>query len=283
MVTSERAADDFDTVGRMNAKLVGCAGIVVAVGVAWANGDWSGTQHKADDFKSKAQELKRAAVDATKKLVRSVCDADEDSRKDAARNASSEIDNAKSKERDLERLRDEVYRMISDVNNDDKLRNDHSDASRLKSDMEHKWDELQKIMRGFHDSTHPAVERIIKAGDSAHHDHLSRCDARDVDAGSHRAECLIASGETCTVMAIAPDNSNGIRKAYDRAKDQARYLSDELGKKDSYAIKHLIDSKSSFKSCKKFEAKVDCFKVCPSVSDDGEIRESSADWRSSCS
>jgi len=269
----------------MKAKLVGCGlvGVALVFGIAWANGDWSATQRKADDFKSKAQELKRAAVEATKKIVTAVCEADEENRKDAGHSASSSADNAKSKESDLKNLRDEIYRMISDVNNDDKLRNDHSDASRLKSDIEHKWDELEKMMRGFHDSTHPAIESIVKAGDSAHHDHLGHCDVRDVDAGSHRAECLIASGETCTVMAIAPDNSNGIRKSYDRAKDQARYFNDELGKKDSSAIKHLIDSRSSFKSCKKFEAKVECYKVCPSVNDDGEVRESSASWRSSCS
>jgi len=44
-------------------------------------------------------------------------------------------------------------------------------------------------------------------------------------------------------------------------------------------MKWLIDWNSSFGKCKRFERRVDCYRLCPDVNDEGEAREPSANWR----
>jgi hypothetical protein len=79
-----------------------------------------------------------------------------------------------------------------------------------------------------------------------------------------------------------PDNS----RAIDRGKDQARQyrddLNSELAKPDSDVMKHLKDQKSDFEKCKRFEFRIDCYKLRPDISEDNELHEVSPSWRSDC-
>ncbi|HEX4355375.1 MAG TPA: hypothetical protein VHZ95_20755, partial [Polyangiales bacterium] len=49
----------------------------VAVGVAWATGDWSAAQSKATEFAERYKDLRKLAPDETRSLVKAVCDADD--------------------------------------------------------------------------------------------------------------------------------------------------------------------------------------------------------------
>ena len=48
-------------------------------------------------------------------------------------------------------------------------------------------------------------------------------------------------------------------------------------------MKKLIDKNSDFAKCESFEGRVDCYKLCPSIDDEGNVREQNADWRKDCS
>lgn len=93
----------------------------------------------------------------------------------------------------------------------------------------------------------------------------------------------MATGETCTVIEFKPDNSRAISRGRDQYGRYVRELNDELKKADSSIMKRLIDKNADFGKCKRFEGRVDCYKLCPSVNSDGSIREQNADWRKDCS
>ena len=86
--------------------------------------------------------------------------------------------------------------------------------------------------------------------------------------------CLIESSDTCTVLEIAFDNSTSISRARDRASRAKDAVESEL-KRSSPS--------SAVAKCKKVEARVDCFKLCPEIKDDGTYSEPSPSWRERCS
>ena len=53
--------------------------------------------------------------------------------------------------------------------------------------------------------------------------------------------------------------------------------------KSAEARKKLIDRNPSFARCKQFEARVDCYRLCPEIdADTNEMRSTYASWRTSC-
>lgn len=93
----------------------------------------------------------------------------------------------------------------------------------------------------------------------------------------------MASGETCKVIELKPDNSNAIGDGRDQYARYVKELNAELKDPTSSTIRRLIDKDSDFKGCKAFVGQVDCYKLCPDVNEDGTIREQNASWRSDCS
>jgi hypothetical protein len=63
----------------------------MGIGVAWANWDWSAARSKADEFKSRHQDLRKLDPDETRRVVTAICEADEDARKDAGRDAFEHV------------------------------------------------------------------------------------------------------------------------------------------------------------------------------------------------
>jgi hypothetical protein len=63
----------------------------------------------------------------------------------------------------------------------------------------------------------------------------------------------------------------------------AKDLNEELKNKgESSVIKKLIETKSDFAKCERFEPQVDCYKLCPEIDDNDEFREVRADWDADC-
>ncbi|MBX3155201.1 MAG: hypothetical protein KF773_04315 [Deltaproteobacteria bacterium] len=246
----------------------------VALGVAWAGASWSDAKSKVDDFKRKADEVKRLAPEESRKIVAAMCSADDDGRKSAGESAAS---NARSRVNDkwsgLERSKREALDALRDVQNNDK---DHrSDASREESDVKSRWDRLEDHTRAMRNGTHPVVDQILRGGDSARRDRRDRCAAKDVSLGGERADCVMVSSDTCTVVALTSDSSRAIDRGRDRARRAASRLEEEL-KKSSSSLN------SSLSKCKRVESRVDCFKLCPDIDDDNRVRDTSARWRERC-
>jgi hypothetical protein len=258
--------------------------LTIGAGIAWASGDWSGAKSKVDDLKRQEADLVKLAPQQSRAIVHAICEADEDDRKSAADRASSDAaSKINDKFRDAERTYDQAKRMLEDVESDDKLRDQHSDASSMRSSIEHDWDHVKELTRSLRDGRYEAVSLMLDHGRSARQDHISNCDARDISLDSGHAACLMAQGETCEVVEIAPDNSRGISHSRDKARSYADQLTREITKTDSYVWRDLVGHDSKFGKCKRFEARVDCYKLCPDVSDDNRVNERSVDWRRSCS
>ena len=109
------------------------------------------------------------------------------------------------------------------------------------------------------------------------------CDAAEFSTGSRIADCIKATGETCTVIELKPNNSNAISKGNTQLRDQLRDLNEAVKNPDSSLIKDLIYKKSDFAKCKRFEGRIDCYTLCPVLGEKGEYREANPDWKKDCS
>ncbi|MDQ3363940.1 MAG: hypothetical protein M3680_00710 [Myxococcota bacterium] len=139
------------------------------------------------------------------------------------------------------------------------------------------------MTRNLRGSNHPVVSFMLDQGNRAHADRQNGCDAKEIVLSSGRLDCAMAPGETCLVIELKPDNSRAIAKGVSQYRGYVSELNEELKKPGSSTIKKLIDADSDFAKCKRFEGRIDCYKLCPTVNDDGEYSEPSAGWRKDCS
>ncbi|MEO7734874.1 MAG: hypothetical protein ABIY55_28220 [Kofleriaceae bacterium] len=256
--------------------------LVCATGIAWASGDWGSAKSKADELKSKADELVRDTPAQTAKIVTAACAASDDERGRAASAAASSVrGHVNDKYSELERSERDVIDKLEHV--DDK---DHKDdARRLADEVKSRWSKLGDQTRDARNGSERVVEYLTKGG-NALRDHAGRCDAKDVSLDAGHAMCLIASGDTCKVVELSSASSSAVSKAKDRASRYKSQLEREVERKDkgegSDLLKRLISSHSDFAKCKRFEVRVDCYKQCPDIDSDNRLRESSPSWREGC-
>jgi hypothetical protein len=269
----------------MKIKTLSIAAAIIAVttGFAWASGNWSNARSKADEYKRKAADLSHQVPAETKRIVRAVCEASEDSRDREGLSAASSARGAISdKYRDLERLEHDAMAQLDQVVSDASLKSSHHDAESLKSDIRSSWDKLGQLTQDLRNGRAPVVDYMLSHGQSARRDHMGRCDVRDFSLGGNRATCLIAHGDTCSVVELSADSSRAVSAAHDRAERWRSQLDNELKRSDSDVVKRLISARSEFARCKRFVPSVHCYKLCPDVDDSGRFHESSASWRTDC-
>jgi hypothetical protein len=272
-------------------KLVGSAVAVVAfaaAGIAWAAGDWSSARSKADEFKSRHQDLRKLEPEETRVIVKAICEADEEARKDVGRDASERVAReVNDKFSDLQRVRDDANKLLDDVINDDSLKDNRDDAKRLKDEVSTRWESIERMSRSLRGANHPVVAFMLEQGQKAHKDRQSDvCSSNGVSEvvlPSGKADCVLAAGETCLVLEFKPNNSRAIDKGKDQARRYKDSLNDELKKPDSEIIKNLVRAKSDFAKCKSFDFRIDCYKLCPEIDAENEFREIRADWSKDCS
>ncbi len=262
---------------------VSLATLALGTVVAWASGDWSAAKSKVDELKRKADDVKKLAPAETRKVVAAVCAAADDSRKSAGESAASSArSNVSDKVNELERMKRDAIDLLDHVISDDKLKDHRSEAQSMESDVKQRWDKINDQTRDIRNSRPPVLEYMLSKGENARHDRMGRCEVRDFSVGYDKADCIIPRGDTCTIVSITSDNSNAISKGRDRANRAKSALESELKKSSSDVMKHLVNEKSDFGKCKRVESRVDCYKQCPEIDDDGRFREVSPNWRESC-
>jgi len=269
------------------------AGMLGLAGIAWASGDWNAATSKVEDLKRRQMDLRKMSADEIRRLVKAVCEVDTDERyavgKDAAERVASDV---KSELSNLERVRDDAYKLIDEVLADPNLKDKEESAKNLKEDVKARWESILRMasnsMRG---GNHPLVSYLSLRGMAEHKDYehnSSNCDAYEVVTGRRKADCLRADGgEVCMVIELKPKNSRAISSGKIQAQEAAVDLTNEIKKMErgegSTIMQELIHNHSDFAKCKRFDAKVNCYTLCPDINDDSEYSEGSARWETNCS
>jgi hypothetical protein len=47
-------------------------------------------------------------------------------------------------------------------------------------------------------------------------------------------------------------------------------------------IKKLVNIKSDFEKCKQFTYRVDCYRLCPKIDENGDLQEAHREWKRDC-
>ncbi len=267
-------------------RIVFGIGLVAASAmVAWASGDWSSAKSAADDMKTKQQELRKLTPEETRGIVTAICEADEDARSDAGKQAAERVaSDVNSKYEDLRHARDYAYRLLDDVIADDNLKDKRDEAKQVREEVSKRWDSITNMAeRAMKGANQPLVSFLIKEGQDAHKDKQSGCNASEftLDSGK-RVDCIMASGETCLVIEFKPENSRAVSAGANQARGYATELNNELKNKDSSVIKKLINIKSDFEKCKQFTYRVDCYRLCPKIDENDDFQEAHPDWKRDC-
>ena len=254
------------------AKWVSVAIVASIAGLAWASGVWDEAKIKADEARRKYDEADKQFVTGEKKVVGAMCEArDVDNLKDTGRSAAGDARyDLSSKVDDFHRAVREALDKLQSIESGDP---NYSDANSLTRELQNLQGRLDDKTRSMVNGDPEIIDQVVRTAESARNDHRDRCAQRDFYADGERIGCLIKDSDTCYVLEIALDNNGSPSSARDRARRGAEHVQSEL-KKSSPA--------REVNGCVHVEARVDCLKVCPEVSDEGRVSDPRASWRERC-
>jgi hypothetical protein len=224
-----------------------------------------------EDFKK----LEKSEIEA---LVNAICEADEDERRSVSSDIGSRArDKVRAEYDKTERRKNEAIDMLKTVIADKRFESKRSDAEHLKSEVEDKWsaiDRMWDVMRG---SNHPVVSFMLDKGKEEDDYRKGRCTASQVDTGKGFADCVGYDGNMCLIVEFKPNNSRAIRKGLEQLRDYKDGLENNASKRQD-----LNNKNSAFATCQSFETRVDCYRLCPEIENDGNFRSRSAEWSTNC-
>lgn len=239
-------------------------------------------ERMTERFLNHCQDLRRLDVDQVRALVQAICDAEEDDRRSVARDAASRArDKVRYDYDKLENEKKDALATLEAVINDAAFKDKHGRANDLKRRVVETWDSVDRMTYSVRGANHPVIAYMLETGQQAHRDRQSNssyCHEAEFTVGGGRTDCLYASSSSCYVIELKPRNDRAIR----RGKDQVQRYREELNRSDSADRKRLIERNGRFKDCKTFEQRVDCYKLCPDIDDNGDFRSVSVDWSTDC-
>lgn len=266
--------------------------VCVTAGIVWAAGDWSEAQRRVETFRREHQELKRMTPQETREIVKAICEEAEatDDRKEkgetrrtvgrrVAERVKSDVKNAYDR---LESTKKDAIKLLDDVLSDDKLSSNRSDAQRMKDEVNERWGQIDRMSAAIRGGNHPVVALMSDQGIKVHRERQGNCDAAEFELESGIADCIMASGETCKVIELKPDNRRALNRGSDQVRAYVKSLNTALTNNDSKVLDRLRSKDSDFVRCKSFVGQVDCYRACPTINDEGEINQVSVSWRTDC-
>ncbi len=264
--------------GAAAASLLGLAAIAIAAG------DWSSAERKYEEFKTKQEQLKKLTPPETQRIVKAICEADEDERKAAGKEAGERAQKAALADFEkLAKVKEEAKTLLKEVRGDASLKDKHYKAEDYEEELEKRWETVERMTKSVRGANHPVVSYLIQTGIDLHKKYQEgkekvKCDAIEFPTGSGKADCINA--EACLVVEVKPKNSRAIGKGQTQVRNYVRDLNDKKELREK-----LVGLDSDFKKCvdKKFEGRVDCYTLCPEIHPEtNEMKPISPDWDEDC-
>lgn len=261
------------------------------------NTDFTKAENLYKQFRNEFLDIKMVNKDEAEKIVMAICEAEEDERqtasKDASNRAKSDISSGYTS---IKSLKDNTLTAINDALSSAKAAKSNSaeysknkrkiddyltKLEDYKEDLTTKWGSVEKMTAGIRGGNHPVVGWMMEAGQAAHEDRQQRSEflASEVDAGSAgRIDCLSINGTEIIVVELKPCNE----KAFAKAKTQlAKYIKELMNNWTSKYKKILTAKDSKFATVTKISGRCDCYTLCPAITDEGDFEKAYIKWTQS--
>jgi SMC interacting uncharacterized protein involved in chromosome segregation len=255
--------------------------------------DFSDAEKLYQNFRTGFLQLKNINASESEKLVRAICDAEEDERKAASSNALSRMRSAVTSDfnqlqssmgyadRALKKAMESLKKAKSDnteyKKNGRKIDELMNKAEDYNKDMDTKWESIKKMTAGIRGGNHPVVAWMLDAGQAAHSDrqHSSQFQATEFTAGAAgRIDCLIADGKKLIVVELKPCNSKALNKGIEQL---GRYITELQNHWKTYKPQ-LVSKNSKFAAVTEISGRIDCYTLCPAITDDGGYEKAYVKW-----
>lgn len=239
---------------------------------------YNNAERAAKDLLYSYEDFKKLEKSEIEALVKAISEADEDERKSVSSDIGARVQSKVRSEYDeTEKQKNNALEMLEIVLDDPSLESKHSDAERLKAEVEEKWKSIDKMYDSLRGSNHPVVSYMLDKGKEEDDYRKGRCSASQVDTGNGYADCVGYDGNSCLIVEFKPNNSKSISKGQQQLKDYKSGLENNSSKRQDLNNKH-----SSFAACQTFETRIDCYKLAPEIEDDGNFKTRSTEWSTDC-
>ena len=256
--------------------------------------DFKNVETYNNQFRSGFLDIKMVNKEEAQKIVTAICEADEDERADASRDASSRAQAAVlAQYNNLKKLKDDTEKAINTASsslkaakangaeykkNGDKIDKYLSKLNDLSEKLQTNWLSVDKMTIAIRANNHPVVSWMKEAGQAAHDDRQKsqRFLAKEVSVGSAgRIDCLAVNGNELVVVELKPCN--------DRAKSKARkklgdYINELMNNWTRKYKAELVKKNAAFNNVTKISGRCDCYTLCPIITDEGEYEKAYLKW-----
>lgn len=204
-------------------------------------------ERAATKYLDDAKKIKELLPDEVRKLVKAICEADDEERKSISSDITSRVKDSANYEYDkLKRQQEESNNLLEKVLADEKFKDKHSKAREFKDKVKAAGETAEKLTSSVRGANHPVVSYMLEAGERAHKEYQgnsSNCTVYEWELpGGLKVDCIKAS--SCELIEIKPNNSRAKSKGRDQLSKYARLLNE-----DPKEQQRLIDKYPDFKSC----------------------------------
>lgn len=241
---------------------------------------FSDAERLVNDTMNDCRDIKRLNSEEVERLVKAICDADEDERQAVGRDASGRVKDTVKREYDkLERQKNDAIALLDKVLADSQYKDKHSKAKDYKDKLLDTWKSTEKLTQAVRAANHPVVNYMLEAGNRAHKEYQSsssNCTVSEWELpGSLRVDCLKAT--SCEIIEIKPNNSRAENKGWRQVKEYAKIIDGTPKEQEKLAGKSAA-FKDCFEGGKKLKTHLALYTFCPDIDDEGNYRSTSYRW-----
>jgi len=241
-------------------------------------GEWEDAERSSKDLLYSYEDFLKMERKEIGELVTAIAEAEEADRKSIASDISSRTrDKVRSEYEKVERRKNEALSMLNNVLGNNSLKEKHSEARNLKSQVEDRWRSIDRMYDKVRGSNHPVVAFMLEKGKEEHDYRQGRCTVKEFETGEGPADCIGYDGNACLIVEFKPDNQRAINKGRDQLSRYRNGITNNSSRRQD-----LNGRSSSFQGCKQFEIRVDCYKLAPEIDSEGNFRSTSTSWRTGC-
>lgn len=238
----------------------------------------------AKSYTDSYEDIRKIDFNAVTRLVAVLCGSNEDDLESVSRDEESRlVSQMVGQKNDLDAQRTDadskILAAMADPQSDDEQKEELSKSQDRIAQIAKRMEKI--IENGTKLGSNPVFNRLRESGQMAHNQYyveFPNCkDYRDIQVGRQKPDCILPPDD-CMVIELKSNNESSKSDGWAKAESSSAILNTTDG---FQALPPTYQM--AFSGCMgKFRPRLDCYKYCPEVNDDGTFKDGELKYNEGC-
>jgi hypothetical protein len=243
---------------------------------------------KGEKYLSTYEDVRHLLPEEQQEFVKVACEADDEELPKVLEEGGHRVESQVLSQIDeLNSLRDDALSSLKTAIDADECKDKEDDLTKLQDRVVKISERIEKMSNGVRMGSNPVFNAMRDLGQKAHKEYQDRNSGfNNVREKYGNAEVSLPDisrrvdfmdPKDCQVVELKPEsNSSAQSEGFDDAKKARDWLNDADNRKQ------FVEKYPAYAKCEKFVARVDCYRYCPEVQEDGELHLGDIEWKTGC-